>query len=370
MIGEKYLLLVIVSAALLFGGCSSERHEAAKTAAAPPTVKGALVEVVRTVDLPEEVTAVGTVRAGTSALVASRLTGTVTVLSAREGDRVAKGAELLTIQAQEAASGALGAAAGADEAQRGLDDARARLKLADATLTRFRNLLKEQAVTRQEFETREMEQEVAMQGVARAEARLAQAKEAGKAASAVAGYARVTAPLAGVIVQKQVDLGSSVFPGSPLVTIEAEGSYRLELAVPESLSGRVKPGQIISVSFDAAGGKQQAKVIDIVPLVDPATRTFTVKVALPAKGFRSGMYGQGIFTVGSSKGIVLPTTAVVTKGALTGVWVVDQAGLSRFRLIRTGRLAGEKVEIVSGLASGERVVVGGVLPAVEGSRVE
>ena len=360
---------LVIAGSWLLAACSGKtgEHQAALPA---PLLKGAQLETVKSGAIPEQVTAVGTVRAVTSAVVAARIPGVVATMQVHEGVRVKKGQVLLTLHAQESIAGAAGAAAAVEEAGRGLDEARSRLKLAESTFSRYEKLLAEQAVTRQEYEVRLSEREVAGQGVARAEARLVQAREASKSATAVADYTRVTAPIGGVITQKQAELGATVFPGMPLVTIEDTGSFRLELAAPDSLLGKVQPGQSVGIVIDGLGNLQSGTVVEVVPLVDPATRTFTVKVAVTGPGLRSGQYGRGSFSVGTGSGISLPVKAVVEKGAMTAVWTVDQDKLARLRIVKTGRSLGERVEIVAGLSAGDRVIVGGTMPTAEGARVE
>jgi RND family efflux transporter MFP subunit len=355
---------------LTAAGCSKQSAEQHAASPVPP-IKGAIVATVTITDLPEQITAVGTVRAETSALLAARIPGVVATLAAREGDRVKKGQTLLTLHALESTAGAAGAAAGVEEATRSLDEARSRRKLAETTFTRYEKMLAEQAVTRQEFDQRQSEREVATQGVARAEARLTQAREAAKSATAIADYTRVIAPISGVITQKNVDLGATVFPGSPLLTVEENGRYRLELAAPESLLGRVRVGQKVAVTLDGQASAHAGTVNEVVPHVDPATRTFLVKVSLPAtSNIRSGQYGQGAFTVGSSQGITVPRTALREQGAITAVWIIDQAKTCRLRIVKPGRIMDERVEVIAGLANGDQLIVGGTLPTVEGARVE
>lgn len=357
---------------LMSAGCGGKSGEEHRPAAAPaPVVKGAVVETVKTGLMPESVELSGTVRARTSAMVAARIPGTVVMLQVREGDRVRKGQLLARLEAGENMAQAAAAASGVDEARRALDEAQARKKLADTTLERFTRLFNEQAVSRQEFDVRQTERELAIQGVARAEARLRQAQEGSKAAGIVADHARITAPITGIISAKQVDLGATVFPGQPLMTIEDEGSYQLELAVPESLAARVKTGQSLQVSLDALGQTVQVKISEVVPAADPASRTFMARVNLNTKGLRSGMFGRGIIPIGTEKNsLLINRRSLVERGAMTAVWVVANDGLARMRLVKAGRNVGEKIEVISGLSDGERVVVGSIDKIIEGAKVE
>lgn len=354
--------LMILSAA----GCGKKEEHAVQSA--PPVVRGVTVTAVAAEELPEVQEAVGTVRARTSAVISARLSGTVTGVYAREGDRVGRGKLLVAIEAVESGAAAAGAASGVDEASRALSEAKARKQLADVTFERYNRLFEQQALTRQELDTRRTEQEVAAQGVARAEARLAQARQTARAAGAVAGYGRVTAPISGVVVAKQVEAGQTVFPGTPLLTVEGESGFRLEVAAPEGLLGKVKPGDRVPVSVE--GTPAVGTVSEVVPVVDPASRTFTVKIDLSSMGVRSGSYGKAFFKTGSRQGVAVPAAAVVHRASLTSVWTVSPEGIARLRLIRVGRELDGRVEVISGLGAGEKVVTQGLERMVDGARVQ
>ncbi|MFA7062160.1 MAG: efflux RND transporter periplasmic adaptor subunit [Pedobacter sp.] len=372
MISYGFCSALCLLAALSVAGCSAKKHETDnKQGVSATVVKGTTIETVKSAALAETLEVVGTVRARTSAVVSTRIPGTVSVLRVREGDRVKKGQLLLQLDAQENQATAAVAFAGIDEARRGLDEALSRKKLADSTFERYHKLFNEQAVTRQEFDTRQTEKELATQGVARAEARLKQAQEVSRAATTMADYTRIVAPIPGVITSKQADLGATIFPAQPLMTIEDEGSYQLELAVPESLATRIKPGTAVLVTLDALNTSFSAKIAEIVPAADPASRTFLAKIMLPRKGLKSGMFGRGALNLGTTvNGMSVPKQAVVEHGALTSLWVLDKGNIARMRLIRTGKTVGDRIEILSGLSDGERVVVSGAEKVTEGVKVE
>ncbi|WP_298433226.1 efflux RND transporter periplasmic adaptor subunit, partial [Geobacter sp.] len=212
--------------------------------------------------------------------------------------------------------------------------------------------------------------EVADQAVERAAARLAAAREGARAAGVVAGYTRITSPLAGVVTAKQAERGMTVFPGTPLLTVEEGGSFRLEAAVPESGIGRVKVGARVPVAIEGGGVAATGRVAEVVPAADPGSRTFTVKIDLDGAGLKSGMFGRVFIPSGERQGIAVPKGAVVERGALTSVWVVDGGGIVRMRLVKCGKPLGERVEILSGLSAGDRVVTGGMEKVTEGARIQ
>ena len=358
-----------VSALLILSALGCGKKELAPAAPVKPAVvQGASVAALALEPIPEIQEAVGTVKARNQAIVCARIAGNVTGVYVKEGDRVARGKLMVAIEAAESGAAAAGAASGVDEAARALDEARARKTLADATFERYRRLFQEKAVTPQEFEGRQMEQAVALQGVARAEARLSQARQGARGAGTIAGYGKVAAPIAGLVVAKQVEAGQTVFPGTPLVTVEGDGGYRLEVAAGEGLLGKLKRGDQVGV--DLGGAPASGRIAEIVPTVDPVTRTFTVKLDLSAKGLRSGSFGKALFRVGQRQGITVPAAAVVERGALTSVWAVSRDGIARLRLVKLGAPLGSRVEVLSGLSAGERIVTAGIEKLSDGAKVE
>jgi multidrug efflux system membrane fusion protein len=364
-------VVCLIAAALMTGmaGCG-DKGKKGTVAEGRPVVRGLTLETAASTTVPERVEATGTVRSINSALLSARIPGTISGIYAKEGDRVRRGKLLLTIEALESSAGASGAAYAVEEAQSAVEEALARKKLADVTFERFSKLFNEQAVTRQELDTRLAERDVADKALARARARLDQMRESHRAAGAVAGYTRIAAPFGGIITGKTVDVGATVFPGMPLMTVEAEGNYRLEVNAPESLLGKIRVGQAVPVSLDGVTGSADGKVAEIVPRVDPTSRTFTVKLDISPKGVRSGQFGRARFPVGEKRRILVPESALSEHGELTSVWVVDRLNIVRLRLVKPGSTYGNRIEILAGLSDGDRIVTGGVEKVTDGARIE
>ncbi|HET6420775.1 MAG TPA: efflux RND transporter periplasmic adaptor subunit [Geobacteraceae bacterium] len=359
----------ILVAGLLAGasGCGGEKGVPREE---HPVVKGTTVEKVESTVIPARFAATGTVRARNSAVLSARIQGTVSRILVKEGDRVQRGELLASLEATESTAGAAGAAYAVDEAKRAVDEALTRKKLADITFNRYAKLYSEQAATRQEYDTQKAERDMAEQGLSRARAKLAQAREAARSAGAIAGYTRIVSPLSGVVSGKSVDVGATVFPGTPLLTVEEQGHYRLEANAPESLMDNIRVGQEIPVFLDGIDGKYTGRVAEIVPKVDPVSRTFTVKLDIPPKGVRSGQFGRAYLPIGEKKGITIPASAVVVRGQLTSVWAVDSKGIARMRLVKPGETNGNRVEILAGLSDGDRIVTGGTEKVTDGARIE
>jgi RND family efflux transporter MFP subunit len=327
-----------------------------RTTQEPAIVKGLGIETLSGETLPDSQSLVGTVGSLDRATLTARIDGRVGALKVKAGDRVAAGAVLLTI-ADTPAGARL---AGAESARQA---AAARRTLADQTLTRFEQLRAGEAVTPQEFDRVAGEAAQARSELQAAEAAVDQAR-------IVAGYARVTAPYAAQVAATLVEAGSTVMPGTPLLVLDRTGGWQVRLTCPESLTGRVLPGTALQIEVPALQRTFAAIVTEVEPAADPASRSFQAKAALPDDPqLAAGLFARAAYAGGMTDTLLVPVAAVVTRGQLTGVYVVE-GGRLHWRLIKTGRAVGNRVEALAGLAAGEKVVVSGVDRAVSGARVE
>jgi membrane fusion protein, multidrug efflux system len=132
----------------------------------------------------------------------------------------------------------------------------------------------------------------------------------------------------------------------------------------------VKPGQAVEVLLDALDRKLAARVSEIVPAVDAASRAYIVKIDLPAlANLRSGMFGRAWFPMSARQVLAVPAAAVVQRGQLQSVLVIED-GCARNRLITTGRRDDGALEVLSGLTEGEKVVSPAATSVADGARVE
>ncbi len=157
----------------------------------------------------------------------------------------------------------------------------------------------------------------------------------------------------------------------PLFTIEDTRSYRLEVAVDESDIRLVHMGQAAPVTIDALGSSPlPGKVAQIVPAADAASRSFLVKVQLPREShLRSGLFGRAQFSRGERSALLIPRTAVVERGQLQGVYVLDANQIAGLRYVTLGKSVGEKVEILSGLQDGEKLAAAPTDQELSGKKI-
>jgi RND family efflux transporter MFP subunit len=312
----------------------------------------------------------GTVKAKTISAVASRTMGTVTSITVREGDRVSAGQTLIVLDDRDMSHRVAAGEASYNEAAQGLEAAEQQKFLAEVTYRRYGRLYDEKAVSRHEMDQIETQTKVARIEYERAKASVNRAKAMLEEARIHHGFTRVNAPFAGIVTEKRIEVGSMASPGVPLLILEDTSLFKVEAAVDERFSGKVKTGMPVQIVFDGAGKTLRGSIMEVVPSIDPVSRTFLIKVAVNAPFLRTGLYGKVLIPDGKRDVILVPKKAVVEKGQLTGAYIADDKGVLAYRLIKTGKPYDGRVEVLSGLKTGDAVVVDGMEKAVDGGMIK
>jgi RND family efflux transporter MFP subunit len=239
-------------------------------------------------------------------------------------------------------------------------------------LKRYQNLYERKSVSPQEFDEVKARYQgaVARRDISRADQ--AQAKAALAQAHTALGYTRILAPFDGVVTERKADPGTLASPGFPIFTVEGMGHYRLEVTVNESDLRYVRIGEQVSAVVEALGNTDlKGKVAQIVPAADPGSRSFLVKIELPADTqLRSGLFGRAQFSRGNRPSVLIPQTAVVERGQLQGVYVLDQNRVAGLRYVTLGKTTGTQVEVLAGLQAGEQLVAKPGELDLNGERIE
>ena len=391
-------LLIIVVTLLLVMAISCSRKQTGETIKASATK--ASIERVTAGPVDDFYEATGIVRSKTTNALSSKSFGRIVAVQVHEGERVRAGQLLVEIDSRDAVAELQKAQGGVREAENALEEvdrniraaeaakaaAEANLTLAGSTHARYQKLLERRSASPQEFDEVATRFKVAEAEVERttrmlaslyarrnqASAKIDQAKSEVAAAHVYASYSRVTSPINGIVTAKQAETGSMAVPGAVLITVEDNSHYRLEASVEESQLHRIKIGAEAGIQVDALGDEElPGRVSEIVPVADAASRSYTVKIDLPPRStFRSGLYGKARFAREQRHAITIPTKAIIQRGQLTSVLLVDDSGTARFRLISVGKSRGDRTEVLSGLQEGERIVVDRLDAISDGSRVE
>lgn len=325
---------------LALAGCKSEQHGQQHGAEDLPPVDVMVVAVEESQPL-RQVEIMATVEAAQSATIAAKISGNITQLPVKLGSRVGAGDVLVVISA--------------DEIKAKLSRAQAQLEQAQRNLNRERNLLKKNAATPESVKTLEESK------------RIAQA--AYKEAQTMLDYATVKAPFDGVITSKIANVGDLATPGKTLLKLENESSLQVITDVPEALVLDLSLGDTLPVKIEAAGVEVSGTITEIAPTANPTSRSAPVKLQIPAsENVRSGQFARVSLPSSRGTAIMVPRKAVQPFGQLQRVFI-ESDGKARLQLVKTGLIMDDRIEVLSGVSAGDRIVISDTRELSDGRRV-
>lgn len=335
----RRILPVLVFVVLLPTGCG--KQEPAPRQAAPVTVT-----TTRVAPQPfhDTLQALGTASAHESVTVTAKVSETVQRVHFDSGDKVARGAVLVTLSGQQQQAALAQAQAAALEAGR--------------LYKRQSELASQQLIARSQLDSQRAARDSAQAQVAQVRAQL--------------GDRVIRAPFAGVLGIRQVSPGALVTPGTPIATLDDLSSVYVDFPVPEAALAQVGPGQQVRGRTEAYPGQDFAGVVETVDArIDPATRAVTVRAAFPNpdRVLRPGMLVTVRVQRPQRQALLVPEIAVVQVGQTAFVYrVKDDATVEQAR-VAIGVRGDGKVEILEGLESGDRIVVDGTGKLRPGARI-
>lgn len=300
--------------------------------------------------------------------VTAQVAGTIGPMSIDRGSSVRRGQRLTTIQAQGVRSQAAGARANVAAAE-------AQLSVARLQRDGAKRLFDAGAISRLDYES-------ALATYRAAEAQVAAARAQSAVAGEAAGYTVVTAPLSGIVSERDAEPGQAIRTGDPILSIVNTSTLELAGRVPVDEAGAVRVGQPVTFSLDAFPGRAfRGTVARKDPAADPATRQVGIHVRLPnASGeITAGQYARGQVTGREiSNAVTIPTTAVQTTSTDSAVFAVKNGTLDR-RVVSLGARdeSTGRVVVLSGLVAGEQVllrptpgITAGQAVVISGERVQ
>jgi len=319
----------------------------------PPAPETALVEYR---DLERVATAEGVIEAVRQSTLAAQITGRIVALNVKAGDKVLAGQVLAQIDARSAMQ-----AEAASQSQ--VREAQANLANVQAKYERSRQLVAQKFISQAALDQAEAEYRAAQEQTAAAVA------NAGQAATSKS-FATIFAPYAGVIVSTEVEVGDLATPGKVFLTVFDPRELRVTAALPQAVLVAAKLDAPVILEIPTLGRSFAAKGITVLPVADTRTHTTRVRLALPeASGLLPGQYARALFVTGRTRALAIPLSAVLRRSEVTAVYVLDSSGVARLRQVRLGEHAGEGlVEVLAGLAPGERVSLEPVRSGIEASR--
>lgn len=389
---RPFALSLVLLAAAAAAGC------AADATPSDPVDDVAAVAVATAAAVEEPITRFirvsGTLTAEAEAEVAAEVAGRVVTTPVERGSVVAAGDGLIGIAAAEAEAQAREAQANAAqiEARLGIaegtafdiervpevSNARAAQQLARTELDRARQLHEAQLLAQSEFDQRsaqfvasERQYEVAKNTAAQQYQSLMAARARVTVAEKAVADTVVRAPFAGIVGQRFVSLGDYVTRGTKVASVVRVDPLRVELTVPAQYMSTVQQGRAVSFAVDAYPGEAfTGQVRYVSPSVTAETRALTVEAVVsdPDRRLKPGLFATARIEQAALPGILVPASAVRTVAGTARVFVVN-GDRAEERIVVTGHVAGDRIEITSGLQAGERVATSHVEQLVDGVRV-
>lgn len=354
----------------------------------------------------------GTIKSHQKSILSSRIMGQVVDIKVEEGSEVKLGDVLIKIDDRETKINLANVEADSyklqakqEELNDKLDELKNKVQmlfydqeillseaeLSKTTFDRFSKLLEKEVVAQAEFDKVKTENDRANAKVAKSQSeynllmskkkqldsinkQLIADVEKNKVEMAKAvvndSYTQITSPLNGFVINKSIDVGDMAVPGQTLISVENPNALFLEVNVEESNAFMFQPGNNVEVFIDAYPKNSIMSIVrEIVPSADPESHTFKVKIDLPPhKAIHSGMYARVILPI-SGKNIFVPRTAIVKKGQINGVFVVDSKNIARFRIIKPGQEIQGFVEVLSGLSANDKVIISELNNVTDGTKV-
>ena len=295
--------------------------------------------------ITDEAAAVGTLRSNESVVLRPETAGRIASIGFKDGVPVARGTVLVALDAAT------------QEAE--LQQAKANHALAVTNFKRTEELLAKKFISQQSLDTTAANLKVQEAAVALAEAKLAKT--------------RIRAPFAGVVGIREVSVGDYVKEGADLINLEDIRTLKLDFRLPELYLSRLQKGQAVEVSVDALPNQAFKAVLDAVdPLVDANGRAISLRARLdnPELKLRPGMFARVRLLFGNRDGVLMiPEQAIVSGGGKQTVFRIEEGKAKKVE-VKTGLRRNAQVEILSGLAAGDRIITAGQLKVQDGSPVK
>jgi RND family efflux transporter MFP subunit len=338
-----FMTFALALVALVSTGCGGGDHQTAPAEdRAPVSVE---IGEAAMVELPRITETTGSVQAWSRVSPGTKIMGRIERVPVREGDRVRRGQVLAELEKRDLE-------AAVEQAKAAVIMAETNLENASAQYRRMSDLHERGSVTDKNYEDASARYHVTTAAVQQAKANLT-------AAEVTLAYAQIRSPVDGWVIARMAEPGNMTAPGQPLFTVEELSRVKVIAEVPETDVVGVEEGSPVTVDVEVLGETWETEVDRVIPSGDPMSRTYQVQVVLPNPDGRlkAGMFARATFPAGTREAVGVPAGAVVRRGQLEGLFVVDTDSRARLRWVRLGREAGGIVEVISGLQPGERFVV-------------
>lgn len=286
----------------------------------------------------------GVIEAVQQSTVSAQTSGKVLQLPFDVDDSVRPGDLIVQLEDSEQRARVSQAQAALNEAQAALVDAKQRF-------ARIESVHQRGLVSRQEFDQARNNLAAAQARAERADAGLVEAREQ-------LSYTRVKAPYGGILTERHVEVGESVSPGQALLSGLSLEQLRVVVDLPQRYAASARAERQATVTL-ADGRILKTGEMTFYPYANAKTHTFRLRMALtePNGSLFPGMLVKVEVPVSHTETLLVPASSLVQRSELRAVYVLDSQGNPRLRQVRTGKIAGDRIEILAGVSAGEQVIV-------------
>jgi len=294
--------------------------------------------------LPINLKSIGSVVSDQRIDVSSRATGYIKDILVLEGDKVAKGQILISLDSSDV-EGAI------QQAKASVNTAKLAVRDADIDVERYQDLFKKGSISENSMRKTQLFRDSANDALDAAKTALLIAKSQRQ-------YIQILSEVDGVVVDRYLRKGALATPGKAILTIESSQGLFFDTYIAESQISKIKKGGSVFVFIDALNESVVGTIARVVPAGDSTTRRYKVKIALQNHdGLLSGMFGRVNFILGEKSSLVIPSSALIERGGLRGVFVVNEQQEAYFRWLNLGAKTKEGIEVRAGLESNEKIVL-------------
>jgi len=321
----------------------------------------------------QQLVVVGNLIGEATVSVVPRASGRLEAINVRLGDPVSRGQRIAKIEDYELQEQVKQQEAGLEVSRATIRQREADLQLAETNAERSRNLYARQLLPKQTLDDTEARYQAAVAQLDLARAQNTQSVARLDELKINLANTVVVSPVNGFVARRGVDPGAFVGQNAAIVDVVDISRVRLVANIVEKDLKQIQTGDMTRVEVDAFPGEMfSGRIARLAPVLDPATRTAPIEVEIPNSGFKlkPGMYARVTVTTDERKDtLVVPTNAVVDYTGRRGVFVASGDSTVTFRPVRVGIEESEQIEILDGVAEGDRVVTTGAAGLRDGDRV-
>ncbi|MEG3758196.1 efflux RND transporter periplasmic adaptor subunit [Pseudoalteromonas carrageenovora] len=342
ILGLVFALFVIIIAVLYMAGSFTQKQTAGLKNIEAQSYSGKQITVaLEPIQLVERVP--GSVIAKQNTQISSRVMAQIEKFNVRAGNRVSKGDVLITLQQ--------------DDFKAQVTQSKAQISAIQATLTQAKNQLARVKELSDKKLVSVSELDDAQAKFDTLTANLAVAKQQQEQAKIALNFTSITAPIAGVVVERLAEPGDTVTPGTALMALYNPLQLQVEFNIRERQAVKLKTGDELSVFFPSLNIQSQAIVSEIIPVADKAARSLLVRLDFDSQlGLIPGLYAQLVLLLNKHQGILVPEEAVHNFGELNMVYVIENQNIQR-RFIRLGDIIDGRQHIIAGLNPGDKLAI-------------